>query len=176
MLENRAGANEWRMAAGLVARMTVGFGAALVAMGVYQGASTYRDSHRGLEVLANIDAAINRGLGASGQVDLSWQEPSGVRRQARGVAVTGGLGRKLRLGNVLSRAQLRIRYQPGSERSSVVVIEDVPEQIKRAAALSIAGFMAMTGGSLLMLAMLLVGRLRAATKMADTGARRDHGS
>lgn len=143
--------NEWRIAARLVARMTIGVGLLLVAVGGFKSMLLYAESRRGLETLATIDAAANRALGTGGWVDLSWQDPAGITRQALGVEVTGGLGRKLRIGSTLTRSQLRIRYRPDSARPAVLVVDDVPEQIRRASALSIAGFVAVSAGSFIML-------------------------
>ena len=147
----QARANEWQVAASLVARMTLGVGLLLVAIGAVKTGRLYAESRRGLETLANIDGATYSTLGVGGWVDLSWQDPAGVTRQALGVEVTGGLGRKLRIGSAITRSQLRIRYRPDSARPEVVVIDDVPEQIRRAATLSIAGFFAISAGSFMML-------------------------
>ena len=151
-------ASEWLIASRLVARMTLGVGLLLVAVGGFKTGLLYVESRRGLETLATIDGAAFRTFGASGWVDLSWQDSAGVTRQALGVVVTADLGRKIRIGNSLTRSQLRIRYRLESARPAVVVIDDVPEQIRRAAALSIAGFFAISAGSFMMLWLAWRGR------------------
>lgn len=158
-------AEDGRTAARLVAQMTVAIGLLLVVVGLSRTYAVYAESRRGLETLATIDAAAIHRLDTGGSVDLSWRDAGGATRQAFGVEVTSDLGRKLRLGNPLVRAQLRIRYRPDSPRATVLVIEDVPPRIKRASALSIAGFFAITAGSLIMLWL----SLQAAAAFRDDG-------
>lgn len=158
---------DWSGAAYLVGRISVWLGLALVLVGLAKTTILYVQSHRGLETLATIESTAGRGFGTGGWVDLSWRDAAGATRQAAGVPVTSGLGRKLRLGSALARSHLRIRYQPNTERPSILVIEDVPEQIKSAAALSIAGFLAITAGSLLVLAMMLSGRAFGSVALPD---------
>ena len=148
---------DWINAAHLVGRISVGLGLILVAAGCFKIGALYVQSHRGIETLAAIEATAGRGLTAGGWVDVSWRDTAGTLRQAFGVPVTYRLGRKLRLGSDLMRAHLRIRYQPDKVGAPILVIEDVPEQIKSAAALSLAGFIAVSAGSLAILALLLYG-------------------
>ena len=148
---------DWISAAHLVGRISVGLGLILVAAGCFKIGALYVQSHRGIETLATIESTARRGLTTGGWVDVSWRDTAGTLRQAFGVPVTYRLARKLRLGSELTRAHLRIRYQPDKVSASIVVIEDVPEQIKSAAALSMAGFIAISAGSLAILALLLYG-------------------
>lgn len=166
--------NDWVAAANLVGRMLALLGALLVAIGGFKTAALYLQSHRGLETVATIDAAAGHQFGTGGWVDLSWRDDGGTMRQALGVQVTGRLARKLRLGSALARTHLRIRYRPDDIRSAILVIEDVHEQIKSAAALCIAGFLAISGGSGLILALMLSGLGTARTSSSpEFGAERE---
>lgn len=149
---------DWDGAAHLVGRMSVVLGLILVAVGCGKYAMIYLQSHRGAEALATIDAATLRAMSTGGWVDLSWQDAGGAARYAFNVPVTSGLGRKLRLGGALSRANLKIRYEPGDAHGAILIVEDVPEQFKNAAALAIAGFLAISAGSSIILGTLLFGR------------------
>lgn len=151
MVKDREGA------AHLVGRMSVLLGLILVVIGCGKYGMVYVQSHRGSEAMATIDASTSRAMGNGGWVDLSWQDTGGATRHAFNVPVTSGLGRKLRLGSALSRAGLKIRYEPSNTQGNVVIVEDVPEQFKNAAALAIAGFLAMSAGSAIILATLLFG-------------------
>ena len=157
---------DWPGAAHLVARILVWLGLGLAILGFGRTLLVVAEARRGIETLATIEAAT-RSASGGGRVELSWQEPTGELRRAVDVTVSRALGRKLRIGNTLWREKLRIRYRPGllsaSPARAVVVVEDVPEQIKSAAALAIAGFLAMSAGSFLILALMLKG---AATGMA----------
>ena len=153
---------DWSGAAHLVGRMLVWMGLVLVAVGITKTSMLYLQSQRGLETLATIDSTANRSLGTGGWVDLSWLDTAGATRHAFGVQVTNGLGRKLRLGGALARTHLKIRYEPDSTKASILVVEDVPEQIKSAATLAIAGFLAITIGSFMVLGLILWGRTPAA--------------
>lgn len=142
-------------AAYLVGRMTVLVGLLLVAFGAFKGSRLLLENQRGIETLATIDASESRTVGFGGWVDLSWRDAGGDTRRAIGVEVSRDLSRKLRLGRPLSRANLRIRYQPGAVQQAVVIVDDVPERIKGAAALAMAGFLAISAGSLVVLLTLL---------------------
>lgn len=148
---------DWDGAAHLVGRMSVLLGLILVAIGCGKYAVLFVHSHRGAEAMATIDASTQRAMSTGGWVDLSWQDTGGGARYAFNVPVTSGLGRKLRLGSSLSRAAVKIRYEPDNAQGAVVIVEDVPEQVRSAAALAIAGFLAMTVGSAIILGTLLLG-------------------
>ncbi len=148
-------------AAHLVARILVWLGLGLAALGFVKTGLVVYEARSGIETLATIEATAAR-VGGGGRVELSWQEPTGEMRRAVDVGVSRALGRKLRIGNTLWREKLRIRYRPGVALAarSVVVVDDVPEQVKSAAALAIAGFLAVSAGSFLILGLMLQGRLR----------------
>lgn len=160
---------DWDGAAHLVGRMSVLLGLILVAIGGSKYALVFVHSHRGAEAMATIDAATQRTMSSGGWVDLSWQDTGGAARYAFNVPVTSGLGRKLRLGSSLSRAAVKIRYEPDDTQGAVVIVEDVPEQFKSAAALAIAGFLAMSLGSAIILGTLLFGQGSAAGTSRLTG-------
>ena len=147
----------WRSAVDLVARISVWLGMVLVVLGFTKATLLMIQSSRSLETLATIDAASVGGIGFGGLVDLSWQDATGATYRAAGVPVTYGLGRRLRLGSPLSRAQLRIKYQTQGARPTVLIVDDIPVRIRNSAALAIAGFLAITAGSGLILGMLLAG-------------------
>jgi hypothetical protein len=152
-------------AAHLVARILVWLGLGLAALGfVKTGLVVY-------EARSGVEATAVR-VGGGGRVELSWQEPTGELRRAVDVGVSRALGRKLRIGNALWREKLRIRYRPGvaSAARSVVVVDDVPEQVKSAAALAIAGFLAVSAGSFLILGLMLPGSLRGRSAGAGNAA------
>ena len=148
---------DWRGAVQLVGRLSVGLGMVLVLLGLSKGVLLLLQAVRGIETIATIEAATRRSVGSGGSVDLAWQDADGITYRTVGVAISHELGRKLRLGSRLARANLRIRFQPRSLRPAVLVVEDMPEHIRSAATLAIAGFLAISGGSALILAMLLGG-------------------
>jgi hypothetical protein len=147
---------DWFGAASLVARILVFLGLGLALLGLARAGMIAFQSRGSLETLATIEAASSR-LGGGGLVELSWQEPGGAMRHAAAVPVSRALGRKLRIGNSLGREKLRIRYRPGpqSPQNPVMVVDDLPEQVRSAASLAIGGCLAVTAGSLLVLALLL---------------------
>ncbi len=151
------GVTDWRGAMLLVGRLSVGLGVVLVVLGLAKVALLAMQTVRSRETIATIEAATRRQIGSGGSVDLSWQDAEGVTYRAGGVQISNELGRKLRLGSRLARANLKIRYQPKSQRPSVLVVEDLPEHIRSAAALAIAGFLAVSAGSALILAIMLSG-------------------
>jgi hypothetical protein len=156
----------WFGAANLVARILVFLGVGLALLGAGQAGLIAMQTRGSVETLATIEAASLRGGGAL--LQLSWQEPGGAARQAVDVPVSRGLGRKLRIGNTLSREKLRIRYRPGAQQA-VVVVDDLPERVRGAASLAIGGCLAVTVGSFLVLALLLW-RRRLATGGEDTAS------
>ncbi len=160
---------EWDGAAHLVGRMSVLLGLVLVAVGCGKYALLLVQSHRGAEAMATIDASTQRTMSTGGWVDLSWQDRGGGARYAFNVPVTSGLGRKLRLGSTLSRAAVKIRYDTDNAQSGVMIVEDVPEQIKSTAALAIAGFLAMSAGSVIILGTLLLGHAAASDAGGPSG-------
>jgi hypothetical protein len=147
---------DWFGAAHLVARILVFLGIGLALLGIGKAGLLAVQSRGSLETLATIDAATPR-VGGGGLVELSWQEPGGSLRHAMAVPVSRALGRKLKIGNALWREKLRIRYRPGpqSPQQPVVVVDDLPDQVRNAAALAIGGCLAVTVGSLLVLGLLL---------------------
>jgi hypothetical protein len=166
-LESRT---DWFGAAFLVARILVFLGLGLAVLGIAKAATVAFQSRGSLETLATIEAASSR-VGGGGLVELSWQEPNGAMRRVVAVPVSRALGRKLRIGNALGREKLRIRYHAGPQSPSypVVVVDDLPEQVRSAASLAIGGCLAVTVGSLLVLSLLLWRRREA----RDSG-RDDH--
>jgi len=152
-------ASDWMRAAHLVARITVLFGLALVCAGVGRSGLVLISSTRGMETLATIEATTPRSIGG-GWVDLSWQDLAGEVRRAPNVEVSRRLARKLRLGGTLSRTLLRLRYRPDEPRATlaptVVVVDDIGENVRRASSIAIGGFLAVTAGSLIILALLLM--------------------
>lgn len=163
---------DWYAAAHLVARILVWLGVGLAALGFMRTGLTVYEARSGIETLATIETAAAR-AGGGGRVELSWQEPNGELRRAVDVAVSRALGRKLRIGNVLWREKLRIRYRPGlaavSALRPVVVMDDVPEQVRSSASLAIAGFLAMSAGSALIMLLTMLGN--APARMAGFGGR-----
>ena len=157
---------EWRAAVGLVGRISVWLGMVLVVAGFAKAALLFIQSSRSLETLATIDSATARSFGSGGHVDLSWHDAAGTTYHATGVQVTHGLGRRLQLGSPLSRAQLKIRYQPKTDRPAILVVDDIPERVRSAAALAIAGFLAMSAGSAMILGLMLAGSVGAARSPA----------
>jgi hypothetical protein len=159
-LESRT---DWFGAAYLVARILVFLGLGLAVLGIAKAASVAFQSRGSLETLATIEAASPR-VGGGGLVELSWQEPDGAMRRVAAVPVSRALGRKLRIGSALGREKLRIRYRAGPQSPSypVVVVDDLPEQVRSAASLAIGGCLAVTAGSLLVLSLLLWRRRAAA--------------
>jgi hypothetical protein len=163
-IEKRA---DWFGAAELVARILVFLGLGLALLGMARAGLIAFQALGSLETLATIDATSSR-LGGGGLVELSWQEPGGALRHAAAVPVSRVLGRKLRIGNPLWREKLRIRYRPGpqSAQNPVVVVDDLPDQVRGAASLAIGGCLAVTAGSVLVLALLLW-RRRSASEDED---------
>lgn len=165
--------SDWGGAARLIARMTIWLGLALTAFGFGRAAMVVLENTRGVETLATIEASTTRRLGGGGWVELSWRDLAGDIRRAGGIEVSRNLSHKLRLGGSLSRSHLRIRYRPGPASTStpptLILVDDVPEHIKRAASLSIAGFLAISAGSLIMLGLLLWQRRTAAKFAAMQG-------
>jgi hypothetical protein len=147
----------WNGAVQLVGRISVCLGMVLVVIGFTKATLLLIQSSRSVETLATIDAASARGVGYGSLVDLSWQDLSGATQRAVRVPISYDLGRKLRLGGRLSRAQLKIRYQLANNRLNVLVVDDLPERLKTAAALAIRGFLAISVGSALILGMMLFG-------------------
>ncbi len=157
---------QWFVAAHLVARMLVWLGFGLAALGFGRTVLTVYEARSGIETLATIEAAAAL-IGGAGRVELSWQEPTGETRRAVGVGVSRALSRRLRIGSIMWREKLRIRYRPGLAASTpvrpVVVVDDVPEQVRSSASLAIGGFLAMTAGSALIMVLLLFGDARGRT-------------
>ena len=147
----------WNGAVQLVGRISVWLGMVLVVIGFTKAALLLIQSSRSIETMATIDAATGRGVGYGSLVDLSWEDRTGATQRAARVPITLDLGRKLRLGGRLSRAQLKIRYQMANNRPNVLVVDDIPERIKTASALAIGGFLAISAGSALILGMMLFG-------------------
>jgi hypothetical protein len=150
---------DWNGATLLIARIIVLLGLGLALLGGVRTLWTLFEVARGVETLANIESAAP--VGATGSaVELSWRDPAGEIRRASGVPVSRLLARKLKLGFPLSRANLRIRYalanRAAAAPQSVVVMDDVPDLVKRSAALAIAGFLAIAAGSAIMVGLLLV--------------------
>ena len=143
----------WDSAARLVGRVSVGLGLLLIIVGLARFGTHMIQSRNGIEALATIENAGFAGLGPAvgGQLDLSWRDASGTLRRAYGIPVSRDLSRKLKLGRPLSRSFLRIRYPAGGTAGPILIVDDVPAQIRGAGALSVAGFLALSAGSLLML-------------------------
>ncbi len=164
---------DWSGATLLIARIIVLLGLGLALLGFGRTLLVLFEVARGVETVANIESAVAV-PGAGGRVDLSWRDPGGEMRMASGVGVSRLLARKLRLGYALSRANLRIRYAASARSGaaqSVVVMDDVPDLIKRSAALAIGGFLAITAGSMIMVGLLLLLGATAAPR-GTTGADR----
>jgi hypothetical protein len=148
------------MAARLVARMMLGVGLMLATAGCGSEILLYLQSSGGVEAVADIDAASRTALGTGGVLDLSWWDTRGARHEALGIEVTNDLSRKLRIGGTLARVQLRIRYRQVGNLPSVLVVEDVPAKFRHAGAMAIAGFLAITSSSAILLALALTRKPR----------------
>ena len=158
---------DWDGAAHLVGRMSVWLGLVLVLFGFARAATLYAQSHRGLETLATIDSTASSRMVSGGWIDLTWRDDAGAIKRASAVQVSSSLARKLRLGSALARTHLRIRYLPDDDRAAVLVVEDIPERMKSAAGLTIAGFVAISAGSLLVLSLMLSGHMPTTVPSAD---------
>jgi hypothetical protein len=149
---------DWIGAATLIARMLVWLGIALAVLGFVRTGLVVWDTKRGTETLANIEGAKPR-LGGGAVVTLSWPGTTGTQLHAPNVDISRAVARKLNLGRALSRTQLRISYRPNSVMRylvpPVLAVDDIPEHVKSAAAHAVAGFLALSAGSAIMLGLLI---------------------
>jgi hypothetical protein len=169
---------DWLGAASLVARMLVWVGVAVAVLGFTRTGIVVFETNRGAEALATIESAAPR-LGGGALIKLSWREASGATWRAQSVEISRALARKLNLGRVLSRTQVRIRHRPDSFFRfivpPVVAVDDIPEHVKSAASLAVAGFLALSAGSAIMLGLLLLnGGALPAFGFATARLRGDH--
>ena len=145
--------------------LIVGLGALVALIGVVRLVMTYRQSTDGIETVAVIDRAWTYGsiLSSNATLKLRWTDAAGKARQAQGISVSSGLRAKLIQDRRLTRTTLRIRYQADASDASVVVLENIGDQLASARAVAVAGFATLTLGSLLVLAGLAAANRAEAT-------------